>query len=133
MEELLFPTKRKEELVDITLEIKAAVRRMNVKEGICNVFVPHATAALFINENEEGLKEDILNSLSYMVPNNKGYRHDGEDGNATSHIKAAIIGPSIALTIHEGNLILGTWQQIFLAEFDGPRKSRRVLLQVVKA
>lgn len=122
---------------------------MNTKEGICVVFVPHATAGLLMNENEPGVKEDLLNSLSYMVPNNKGYKHDQVDNNATSHIKAALVGPSLPLTIHEGNLVLGrwqkrqallsmlkslwllTWQQIFLCEFDGPRTARRVILQVV--
>ncbi len=149
MEELLFPTGKKEELVDITAEVKRAVSRQSVKEGICCLFVPHGTAALFINENEPGLMEDLLNSLSYMVPNQlpasgialakvtgkmagwTGYKHDQVDNNATAHIKAALVGPSLTLTIHEGNIVLGTWQQVFLAEFDGPQNKRRVMVQVV--
>ena len=130
MEELLFSTKKKEELINITREIEQAVRIYDIKDGICVLFVPHATAALFINENEPGLKEDLLNSLSLIVPNREGYKHDRLDKNATSHIKATLVSPSLTLTIHEGSLVLGTWQQILLCEFDGPR-DRKVLLQVV--
>ncbi len=132
MRGIIISTKKKEEIVDITSEVKEAVTESGVSSGICLVFVAHTTAALMINENADpNIGLDILSSLSNMVPNSAGYRHDKIDGNAAAHIKAALLGPSLALIIHEGSLLLGRWQAIMLCELDGPRQ-RQVFVETLK-
>ena len=124
-------TSKEQEVVDITDNIRALVKESGVKEGICHVFVTHATAAITINENADpNVSVDFLNILDKIVPKGAGYLHDRIDGNAHSHIKAAIIGPSETILIRKGDVVLGTWQDIFLCEFDGPKK-RKVLVQVI--
>lgn len=114
-------TTAREELIDITNEVNERVRASNVKEGICMLFCMHTSAALIVNENyDPGLKQDLLDKLRELVPEG-GHRHDKLDGNADSHIKAAIIGPSLSIPIRNGKLLLGQWQGIMLAEFSGPR------------
>lgn len=112
-------TKNKEELIDITNEVE---KRIKSKTGICCIFLRHASAGLYINENESGLKEDFLNLLNKIIPNGKGYKHNKHDNNATAHLKASLLGQSVFVPLKEGKLMLGTWQRIFLAEFDGPRE-----------
>ena len=123
-------TKGHNEIVDITEEVRSAVRESGVKSGVVTVYVPHATAAITINENADPqLPLDILDALDKLVPKHGKYRHDRIDDNAAAHIKAAIIGPSESIPIENGNLVLGTWQNIFLCDFDGPR-SRKVIVAV---
>ena len=92
-----------------------------VSEGICLISTRHTTADVIINENESGLKEDVLDLLNKLVPIGAGYRHDCIDDNADSHLRAILLVASEALPILEGKLELGTWQRIFFAEMDGPR------------
>ncbi len=126
MGELVVETSAAEELVDITSRIAGLI---SIRKGIVLVYVPHTTAALFINENaDEGIREDIVRSLSTLVPKRAGWKHDAVDGNAHAHIKSALLGPSQMIPVIDGKLALGTWQGVFLAEFDGPR-SRRVLVE----
>ena len=121
-------THREEEFLDITEEVRAALRKLKADNGICHVFVPHATAAIAINENADPhIGEDILWALDKAIPRHAGYQHDRIDNNAAAHIKASIIGPSESIPVSEGDLVLGTWQDIFLCEFDGPR-NRRVIV-----
>ncbi len=121
-------TKGRTTFVDITEEVRRLVRESGVKDGVATVYVPHATAAVTINENADPqLPLDILDVLDKIVPEHGSYRHDRIDSNAAAHIKAAIIGPSESIPVENGELALGAWQAIFLCEFDGPR-SRRVIV-----
>ena len=131
MEELRVSTTGREELIDITDRVEAAVKKSKAGEGLCVVYVPHATAAVLVNENADpGIRGDIIKALNSAVPQLK-YEHDSVDGNARAHIKSAIVGPSVAIPILDGRLMLGTWQGIMLCEFDGPRRDRRVLVDVI--
>jgi len=122
-------TKKQEEIVDLTEKVQEIVAKAKVKEGICFVYVPHATAALTINENyDPNVCSDFLEALDKLIP--KGiWRHDKIDNNGAAHIKAAIIGPSVIVPIKNSSLALGTWQGIMLCEFDGPRE-RKVIVEV---
>ncbi len=122
-------TGKKYEVIDLTAQVAAAVRDSQVSEGICGVYVPHATAALVINENDDqqiGL--DLLDALDKLVPEG-GWRHDQVDSNGAAHLKAAILGPSEMIPVQNGRLALGTWQAIMLVELDGPR-DRKVIVTV---
>lgn len=130
--QLKIETSRRVELVDITLEVQEEVRKSEIPEGICLISTRHTTAGIIINENESGLKEDILDLLNKLVPTGAGYRHDRIDNNADSHLRALLLGASEALPVSEGKLELGTWQRIFFAEMDGPR-SRTVNITLLKA
>ena len=118
------------EMLDITQKVAEIVRSSGVRDGLCTVYVPHATCAIMINENDDPhVCLDIMDSLAASIPKGK-WRHDRVDGNAASHIKAGIIGPSQSIPVHAGKLLLGRWQSIMLAEFDGPRE-RDVLVQIM--
>lgn len=106
-------TSRRIELIDITSDIQEEVRISGVQEGVCIISTRHTTAGIIINENESGLREDILNLLDSLVPQGAGYRHDRIDNNADSHLKAVLLGSSEALPVVQGKLELGTWQSIF--------------------
>jgi secondary thiamine-phosphate synthase enzyme len=130
--QLKIETSRRIELVDITLEVQEEVRKSEIPEGICLISTRHTTSGIIINENESGLKEDILDLLNKLVPTGAGYRHDRIDDNADSHLRALLLGASEALPVSEGKLGLGTWQRVFFAEMDGPR-SRTVNITLLKA
>jgi secondary thiamine-phosphate synthase enzyme len=122
-------TQRKSQLVDVTGHVAAAVARSGVAEGVCHVFVPHTTAGVTINEGADpDVARDIEAQLGLIVPQEGGYRH--AEGNSDSHIKAALIGPECSAPVRSGELALGTWQAIFLCEWDGPR-TRQVEVAVV--
>ena len=129
--EITFPTSKEIELVNITSEVEKILEESEVKEGICILFAPHATGMLIINEDEPGLKEDILQSLQRIIPKKANYRHDEIDDNAFSHILSALIGTEKVIPIKNGRLQLGTWQEIFFVETDGPRERRRVLITII--
>ncbi|MBC7261407.1 MAG: YjbQ family protein [Chloroflexi bacterium] len=127
--EIQVSSKTKAELVDITTEVHRCVRDSGVQEGICVLFVPHTTAGVTVNENwDPSVKADILAVLDRLVPWQGSYRHT--EGNAAAHVKASLLGSSQTLLIHNGKLVLGTWQGVFLAEFDGPRR-REVLVRIL--
>lgn len=129
---LKIETTRRIELIDITSEIQQEIMKSEVSEGICIISTRHTTAGIIVNENESGLKEDILNLLQKLVPTGAGYRHDQIDNNADAHLRAVLIGASEALPITQGKLELGTWQRVFFAEMDGPR-NRIVNLTLLKS
>jgi secondary thiamine-phosphate synthase enzyme len=129
---LKIETSKRIELVDITSEILKEVRKSEIPKGICLISTRHTTAGIIINENESGLREDILDLLNKLVPAGTGYRHDRIDNNADSHLRAVLLGASEALPILEGKLELGTWQRIFFAEMDGPR-NRTVDITLLRA
>jgi secondary thiamine-phosphate synthase enzyme len=114
-------TDKREMTIDVTSRVRAAVTRSKVREGICVVNVAHTTAAVFVNENADpDVQRDLLHQLAELVPKDGDYRH--AEGNAPAHIKAVLVGNDVALSIHDGELDLGTWQGIYFAEFDGPRE-----------
>ena len=116
------------EFQDITSRIRDIVAASGVKSGVCYIFVPHTTAGLLINEHADpAVVEDIAAQLDVLAPQNKSYRHT--EGNSPAHIKAGLVGDSRTLFIEDDTLVLGTWQGVFFAEFDGPR-SRSVLVKV---
>ena len=117
------------EMIDITGEIRAILKKSGMKNGVCHLFVPHTTAAVTINENADpDVPKDILAELDKVVPLHDGYRH--MEGNAAAHIKASLFGASETLLVDGGSLVLGTWQSVFFCEFDGPR-TRKVLVECV--
>jgi secondary thiamine-phosphate synthase enzyme len=108
-------------LVDITAQVQSAVSRSGVTEGVCFVFVPHTTAGLAINENADPtVCSDIVKTMSRIVPWEDDYDHT--EGNSAAHLKASMFGQSHFVLVSKGRLQLGTWQGIYLAEFDGPRQ-----------
>jgi len=129
--EFFVSSSNRKELIDITDEVMRIVKESGVKNGICHVFVPHATAAIIANEHEAGLMKDILRALTELVPPDKGWLHNRIDDNADAHILASIIGPSKTFPVIDGQLVRGTWQNIFLVELDGPRYNRRVIVTVM--
>jgi secondary thiamine-phosphate synthase enzyme len=116
-------------MIDITERVAELARRSGVDHGICHVYVPHATAAVVVNENDDpNLCTDILEALERQIPAGV-WRHDRIDSNGAAHIQAAILGPSETVPVRDGELLLGTWQAIMLVELDGPR-DRRVVVTV---
>ncbi len=114
-------THQRECLEDITGQVREAVRRSGVQEGLCHLYVPHTTAGIVINENADpDVPRDILERLEALVPRDVHYRHF--EGNADAHIKATLVGQWALVPVAAGDLALGRWQGIFLAEFDGPRE-----------
>lgn len=131
METLEVRTERREQLVDITDRVREAVARSAVDEGICVLWSEHTTAGLTVNESADpDVARDIEDWMQEAAPRAAGYRH--AEGNADSHVKTTLTGPGVTLIISGGEPLLGTWQGVFLCEFDGPR-TRRVALRVVPA
>jgi len=122
-------TTERESLIDITETVSRSVRDAGAEDGICLVTCPHTTAGLTVNECvDPSVAEDLLAGLARCVPERAAWRH--AEGNSPAHVKASLIGCSVAVPVHEGRLALGRWQGIFLCEFDGPR-TRNVTVQIV--
>ena len=116
-------TRRRAQLVDITQRVSDAVQRSGVSDGICHVFVPHTTAGVTINEGADpDVAADIESHLAELVPREAVFEH--AEGNSDSHIKTVLVGPSCTAPVRGGKLALGTWQAVFLCEWDGPRTRR---------
>jgi len=129
LKELIFSTKERYQLIDITREIEEIVEESRIIEGLVLVFVPHSTAGIVLTENEEGLKRDWLKIFEKLT-SGIDFAHNKIDDNADSHILSGLIGQGRVLPIKGGKMIRGTWQEIFLAEFDGPRR-RRVIVEII--
>jgi secondary thiamine-phosphate synthase enzyme len=127
------PTGAAQELVEITDRVRGAVRAAGIRSGLVTVYVPHTTAGVTIQENADpDVARDFLLALSNAVPAKPAhgvYRH--AEGNSDAHVKASLVGSSATVIVEDGELVLGTWQGIFLCEFDGPRR-RTVHVAVVK-
>ncbi|MGH7931567.1 MAG: secondary thiamine-phosphate synthase enzyme YjbQ [Candidatus Binataceae bacterium] len=118
-------------LVEITGQVNFAITKIGATSGLCNLFVPHTTAAVIVSENwDPELTSDMLRQLERIVPHQAGYRH--AEGNAQAHILSVMLSTSINLPVRESKLALGQWQGVMLAEFDGPRE-RSVMVTVVAA
>lgn len=123
-------SRRRVDLIDVTEEISGLVRESRAQDGVVVVYTEHTTAGLFINENEPNLLQDVQRWLEAIVPQDHPYAHNRVDNNADSHLRAILLGSSLAVPVVEGRLGLGQWQRIFLAELDGPR-TRRILVRVI--
>jgi len=129
--EFKITTKRELDLVDITDIMQDFVSKSGLKDGILFLFLPHATAALITLENESGLVDDFKKAISELIPEGVGYRHDRIDNNAHSHIRASLLGADLFVPISNGELVLGTWQQIFLVELDTRARTRRLYAKIL--
>ncbi len=119
------------ELVDITGEVRAEVARSGVKSGTCSLYAMGATAALMVQENDDpNIRLDVLDCLAELAPRGR-WRHDRVDDNGDAHIQAGIVGPGETLPVREGRLLLSTWQNVFLCDFDGPRATRQVVVTII--
>lgn len=107
------------DVVDVTEQVRAAVPA--VERGVCTVFVRHTTAGVVVNEPETGLLADLERTVARLVPAGDDYEHDAIDDNADAHLRATLLGESVAVPVADGDLDLGTWQSILLVECDGPR------------
>jgi secondary thiamine-phosphate synthase enzyme len=126
------------EVTDITKLVREAIQQFPVSAGIALINTLHTTCAVFINEFQSALIDDLKGLVEKLVPERHGYRHDDprfsdcERGNAHSHLRAALLGRSVALGVNNGELTLGRFQSVIFAEFDGPRK-REISVQVIGA
>jgi secondary thiamine-phosphate synthase enzyme len=130
-EYITLTTKKRREMVHLTPQVEAIVQRSGIADGLCFVSPMHITAAIYVNDNEEGLIEDISTWLEKLAPAWPGYKHHqtGED-NADAHLKALLLHHESTLPVTRGRLDLGTWQRIFYAEFDGQRP-KRIIVKVL--
>ncbi len=127
---LTIRTRSQSELMDITPLVRDVVDKSEIENGVCHVFVPHTTAGITINENADpSVRQDILMELDKLVPWQGNYTH--LEGNAAAHIKASLVGSSETIPVENGELVLGTWQGVFFAEFDGPRR-REVWVKITR-
>lgn len=129
MQEFSIHTGAHEAFLDITARVAEYVRASGINRGVCTVYVPHTTAGVTINENADpDVVRDMLAALGKIVPASGDYRH--REGNSPAHVKSSLMGSSAVVPVENGRLTLGTWQGIYVCEFDGPRH-RRVLVQIV--
>ena len=127
--EIELSTSVKEEIIEITNSVNNIIKKEEIFDGICYVYVPHTTAGITINENADpAVKKDILKILNNMIPD---LNYDHAEGNSPAHAKAILCGFSISIFVENGALKLGTWQGIYFCEFDGPRK-RRVNVKIIR-
>ena len=126
-------SKSENEIIEITDEVTKTVKESKIQNGAVVVFVVGSTAAITTIEYEPGLQKDLPDMLSRLAPKDIEYAHDNtwHDGNGHSHVRASLIGPSLAIPIVEGLLTLGTWQQIVLIEMDTRPRERKIILQVI--
>ena len=130
MKQLHLSSSKRNQMIDITDDIKSHVREEKITEGYVIVYVPHTTAGITINEGADpSVQQDIIETFKKLVPEDGSYHHS--EGNSDAHIKASLLGSSVTVLIHNGSLVLGTWQHIFFYEGDGPR-NRTVYIQLQK-
>ena len=127
MEIIEIKTTQREQLVDITNNVKQVVAESKLRNGVVTVYAQGATGAIMIQENwDDSVQTDVVNFLRKIIP--KGvWLHDRQDGNGDSHLKSGLVGPSETIPVINGELGLSTWQNIFFCEFDGPRTQRKII------
>jgi secondary thiamine-phosphate synthase enzyme len=130
---LKFDTKGETDLIDITQNVEKAVRESGVSSGVVTVFIPGSTAGVTTIEYESGAIRDFQKAIDRIAPKGIHYDHDARwgDGNGYSHIRASLLGPSLAVPFSSSRLLLGTWQQIVLVDFDNRPRRREVILQIM--
>jgi secondary thiamine-phosphate synthase enzyme len=128
MQVIKVSSREREQLVEFTDEVRGKLKESRATSGICVLYVQHTTAGLTINENADlDVPRDMLHALRSLIPQHgMGFSH-GEE-NSDAHIKASLVGSSVTVPFHEGELLLGRWQGIFLCEFDGPRERKVIML-----
>lgn len=121
------------EVLDITANVAAFLAEHGMHNGLATVFVAGSTAAITTTEFEPGLRKDIPEALNRLVPQSQRYHHDDtwHDGNGHSHVRAALMGPSLCVPFSDGELLLGTWQQIVLVDHDNRPRDRRIVVQLM--
>ena len=126
-------TRGENDMIDITGQTSKAVEESKLKDGIVTVFVSGSTAAITTIEYEPGLAQDFPEMLSRIAPTDIEYEHDNtwHDGNGHSHVRASLIGPSLTIPFKDGDLTLGTWQQVVLLEIDTRKRERKIILQII--
>jgi len=126
-------TKGGDDYIDLTSIVRDVVKKSGVKNGLVNVFIPGSTGAITTMEYEPGLKKDLANALSRIAPKDIYYFHHERwgDDNGRSHVKASIVGPSLTVPIINGEVILGTWQQVVFLELDTRPRRRRIIVTVL--
>ena len=128
---IIISTQRREQLIDITCQVEAVVAKSGVQDGLVSVYAQGATCAIMIQENwDESVQTDVVNLLQKLIPRGV-WLHDAQDGNGDAHLKAGLVGPSETLPLIDGKLGLSQWQNIFLCEFDGPRRERKIVCTVI--
>ena len=128
---LEFSTDQREQLIDITQQVQAAVDESGVQDGLVALYAQGATAALMIQENwDESVQTDVIHLLQKLIPRGV-WLHDRQDGNGDSHLKAGLVGPSETIPVIGGRLGLSRWQNVFFCEFDGPRSTRTVVCTII--
>ncbi len=133
MKKITFSTDKEMEIIQLTNKIKKEIKDIDVEKGLIHIFAPHATGAIIINESADPkVQEDIINKLKDLFPKGAGYKHDLVDGNAHSHLMSTFLGCSETIPIKDGEIQLGTWQDISFVETDGPRTKRNVYIQVIE-
>lgn len=129
--EIFLSTKKRIEVIRITELINQVIIESGIKSGMVTVYVPHATAAIIVNEFEPRLADDYVEWIRKYIPIKADWKHNEIDDNAYAHIASAIIGPERTIPLQNGHLVLGTWQEVMLLELDGPRDLRRIIIQVI--
>jgi len=121
------------DIIDITAKVEAQIQKEKIHRGVATLFVSGSTAALTTIEYEPGLVQDLKEVLEKLIPSNKKYHHDDRwgDDNGFSHLRAALFGPSLQIPIEDGRLLLGTWQQIVLLDFDNRPRTREIVIQII--
>lgn len=132
-EELEYKTKEDFDIVDITDDVNKKIEKSGIKNGIATIFVPGSTASISTMEFEPNLAKDVSRALETIAPSDIEYEHHKTwgDENGKSHVRATIVGPSLTVPVKDGKLILGTWQQIVLMDFDVLPRDRRVVVQTM--
>lgn len=121
------------DIIDITAKVQERIQKEKVRNGLATLFVSGSTAALTTIEYEPGLVQDLKELLERLIPSNKKYHHDDRwgDDNGFSHLRASLFGPSLQIPVESGRLLLGTWQQIVLVDFDNRPRTREIAVQIM--
>ena len=121
------------DIIDITAKVQEQLQREKIRRGSATLFVSGSTAALTTIEHEPGLLKDLKEFLEKLIPSNRRYHHDDHwgDDNGFSHLRASLLGPSLQIPIEDGRLLLGTWQQIVLLDFDNRPRTREIVVQII--
>jgi len=130
-DEVKFETEEEAQIVDITLMVRNVIKTSKIKNGLINIFVPGATGAITTMEYEPRLVEDTMIMFEKLIPKGIGYKHDHQDDNAHSHLRATIIKPELTIPVRNGEPVLGTWQQIVFMEFDTRGRERKLIVTVI--
>ena len=129
--EIYISSNAREELIDITKQVKDIIRKSKITDGVACLYAQGATGAIMIQENwDDSIRLDVVSCLKKLIPQGV-WEHDKQDGNGDAHIKAGVVGPSEVIPIINGELGISTWQNIFFCDFDGPRNKRTIILTLL--